>query len=72
MATRNRNGFSRDRLFDSQTVEENVMFPLKMFTNKSQKEMLARVNFVLDRVNLSQFKQNIQQNFREECKKELP
>ncbi|WOC39626.1 ABC transporter ATP-binding protein [Polaribacter sp. HL-MS24] len=45
--------FQGSALFDSQTVEENVMFPLKMFTNKSQKEMLARVNFVLDRVNLT-------------------
>lgn len=45
--------FQGSALFDSQTVEENVMFPLKMFTNKTQKEMLARVNFVLDRVNLA-------------------
>jgi len=45
--------FQGSALFDSQTVEENVMFPLKMFTRKSEKEMLDRVNFVLDRVNLS-------------------
>lgn len=44
--------FQGSSLFDSQTVEENVMFPLKMFTNKSQEEMLERVNFVLNRVNL--------------------
>lgn len=44
--------FQGSALFDSQTVEENVMFPLKMFTNKSQAEMLERVNFVLNRVNL--------------------
>jgi phospholipid/cholesterol/gamma-HCH transport system ATP-binding protein len=44
--------FQGSALFDSQTVQENVMFPLKMFTKKSQKEMLDRVNFVLDRVNL--------------------
>ncbi|WP_438972348.1 ABC transporter ATP-binding protein [Polaribacter sp.] len=44
--------FQGSALFDSQTVEENVMFPLKMFTNQTQAEMLARVNFVLDRVNL--------------------
>lgn len=44
--------FQGSALFDSQTVEENVMFPLKMFTNESQKEMLERVNFVLNRVNL--------------------
>jgi phospholipid/cholesterol/gamma-HCH transport system ATP-binding protein len=44
--------FQGGALFDSQTVEENVMFPLKMFTNQSQAEMLERVNFVLNRVNL--------------------
>jgi phospholipid/cholesterol/gamma-HCH transport system ATP-binding protein len=44
--------FQGSALFDSQTVEENVMFPLKMFTNKSQAEMLDRVNTVLTRVNL--------------------
>ncbi len=45
--------FQGSALFDSLTVEENVMFPLKMFRNQSKKEMLDRVNFVLDRVNLS-------------------
>ncbi|WP_166385292.1 ABC transporter ATP-binding protein [Polaribacter sp. 11A2H] len=44
--------FQGSALFDSQSVEDNVMFPLKMFTNQSQAEMLERVNFVLNRVNL--------------------
>ena len=44
--------FQGSALFDSQTVEENVMFPLKMFTKKPEGEMLDRVNFVLKRVNL--------------------
>ncbi|QXP67057.1 ABC transporter ATP-binding protein [Polaribacter sp. AHE13PA] len=44
--------FQGSALFDSQTVEDNVMFPLKMFTDKSHAEMLERVNFVLNRVNL--------------------
>ncbi|WP_298765508.1 ATP-binding cassette domain-containing protein [uncultured Polaribacter sp.] len=44
--------FQGSALFDSQTVEENVMFPLKMFTNKTKEEMLDRVNVVLNRVNL--------------------
>lgn len=44
--------FQGGALFDSLTVEENVMFPLKMFTNQSKLEMLDRVNFVLDRVRL--------------------
>jgi phospholipid/cholesterol/gamma-HCH transport system ATP-binding protein len=44
--------FQGSALFDSQTVEENVMFPLKMFTKQSNKEMLERANFVLKRVDL--------------------
>ncbi|WBX73212.1 ATP-binding cassette domain-containing protein [Tenacibaculum pacificus] len=44
--------FQGSALFDSQTVEENIMFPLKMFTKQSESEMLDRVNFVLNRVNL--------------------
>ncbi len=44
--------FQGSALFDSQTVEENVMFPLKMFTKKPLEEMLDRTNFVLKRVNL--------------------
>ncbi|KAB1154588.1 ATP-binding cassette domain-containing protein [Tenacibaculum aiptasiae] len=44
--------FQGSALFDSQTVEENVMFPLKMFTKQPESEMLDRVNFVLKRVNL--------------------
>jgi phospholipid/cholesterol/gamma-HCH transport system ATP-binding protein len=34
------------------TVEENVMFPLRMFTKKKKKENLERVREVLKRVNL--------------------
>ena len=44
--------FQGSALFDSLTVEENIMFPLKMFTNMTKKEMLDRANFCLDRVNL--------------------
>jgi len=33
-------------------VEENIMFPLNMFTKKTTEEKLDRVNFVLKRVNL--------------------
>lgn len=44
--------FQSGALFDSQTIEDNIMFPLKMFTNQSKEEMLDRVNFVLQRVNL--------------------
>jgi phospholipid/cholesterol/gamma-HCH transport system ATP-binding protein len=44
--------FQGGALYDSLTVEENIMFPLKMFTRDSYSDMLKRVNFVLDRVNL--------------------
>lgn len=44
--------FQGSALFDSMTVEENIMFPLSMFTNDSYEKKLKRVNEVLDRVNL--------------------
>ncbi|MCM8567770.1 ABC transporter ATP-binding protein [Gramella jeungdoensis] len=44
--------FQGGALFDSMNVEQNVMFPLKMFTKQHKKEMLKRVHEVLERVNL--------------------
>ena len=44
--------FQGGALFDSLNIEENVMFPLRMFTKKKKSEMLERVNEVLARVNL--------------------
>jgi len=44
--------FQGGALFDSMNIEENVMFPLRMFTNQKRSEMLERVNEVLSRVNL--------------------
>lgn len=44
--------FQGSALFDSMTVEGNVMFPLDMFTKQSRSEMQDRVDFVLKRVNL--------------------
>lgn len=44
--------FQGGALFDSFTVEQNVMFPLNMFTSMTQEEKLERVNFCLKRVNL--------------------
>jgi phospholipid/cholesterol/gamma-HCH transport system ATP-binding protein len=44
--------FQGSALFDSKTVEQNVMFPLDMFTKQRYKDKLKRVNEVLDRVNL--------------------
>lgn len=44
--------FQGSALFDSMTVEGNVMFPLDMFTKQSRSEMQDRVDFALKRVNL--------------------
>ena len=44
--------FQGSALFDSINVEENVMFPMKMFTNKHHTEILDRANVAIKRVNL--------------------
>jgi phospholipid/cholesterol/gamma-HCH transport system ATP-binding protein len=44
--------FQGGALFTSSTVEDNVKFPLELFTNMSKLEMQKRVDFCLDRVNL--------------------
>ncbi|RUA09283.1 MAG: ABC transporter ATP-binding protein [Flavobacteriia bacterium] len=49
--------FQGGALFDSETIEDNIMFPLKMFTEQSKEEMLERVNFVLKRVRLENVNQ---------------
>lgn len=45
--------FQNSALFDSMTVEENIMFPMNLFTDKTKEEKLERVNFCLERVNLA-------------------
>jgi ABC-type transport system involved in resistance to organic solvents, ATPase component len=45
--------FQGGALFDSMTIEENVMFPIRMFHKDTYKTMLERVNTCLERVNLS-------------------
>lgn len=45
--------FQGGALFDSLTVEENVMFPLNMFSSMSQEEKRERTNTCLKRVNLA-------------------
>lgn len=45
--------FQGGALFDSKTVEENVVFPLSMFTDLSESEKRDRANFCLQRVNLT-------------------
>lgn len=44
--------FQGSALFDSMTVEENVMFPLRMFSDTSEAEMRERAAFCLERVEL--------------------
>ncbi|BAX80285.1 ABC transporter ATP-binding protein [Labilibaculum antarcticum] len=44
--------FQGGALFDSMSVEENVLFPLQMFSDLSEKEKINRANFCLDRVNI--------------------
>ncbi len=44
--------FQGGALFDSLSVEDNVAFPLRMFTNMNKAQVLERVNFCLNRVKL--------------------
>ncbi len=46
--------FQGSALFDSMTVAENVMFPLEMFSDLPYEEQKARVDFCLQRVELTQ------------------
>lgn len=54
--------FQGGALFDSMNIEDNVMFPLRMFSDKSRPELLARVNEVLKRVDL----ENVNKKFPSE------
>ena len=45
--------FQGSALFDSMTVEKNILFPLEMFSNPTKAEKQKRVDEVLDRVNLN-------------------
>jgi phospholipid/cholesterol/gamma-HCH transport system ATP-binding protein len=45
--------FQGSALFDSLTVEQNVRFPLDMFSDKSIEEKTDRVNFCLKRVDIN-------------------
>lgn len=54
--------FQGGALFDSMNIEENVMFPLRMFSKQKKADMLDRVNEVLKRVNL----ENVNKKFPSE------
>lgn len=45
--------FQGSALFDSMTVLENVLFPIRMLTKLSESEMIAQAESVIERVNLS-------------------
>ncbi len=45
--------FQNSALFDSMTVEQNIVFTLDMFSEMSRKEKIERANFCLERVNLA-------------------
>ena len=55
--------FQGSALFDSMTVEQNIMFPLDMYTNMTKEEKVDRANFCLQRVNL----ENTNHLFPAEC-----
>lgn len=44
--------FQGSALFDSMTVEQNIIFPLDMFSKMNKEQKLKQVNNVLERVNL--------------------
>ena len=44
--------FQGAALFDSMTVQENVLFPLEMFSQMDKEEMVERARFCLTRVNM--------------------
>jgi len=54
--------FQGGALFDSMNIEENVMFPIRMFTKQKKSEMRDKVNSVLKRVNL----ENVNKKFPSE------
>lgn len=54
--------FQGTALFDSFTVEQNIAFPLEMFSNLNPSQIRDRVNFCLKRVNL----ENINNKFPSE------
>jgi phospholipid/cholesterol/gamma-HCH transport system ATP-binding protein len=45
--------FQGGALFDSMTIEENILLPIRMFQLSDNKTMIDRANFCLERVNLS-------------------
>ena len=44
--------FQGSALFDSMTVLDNIMFPLRMFSSKTESKMISRAKEVIERVDL--------------------
>ncbi len=63
--------FQGGALFDSLSVEDNVAFPLRMFTDWSKEQVLERVNFCLKRVNLENSNQLFPSNISGGMKKRV-
>ena len=63
--------FQGSALFDSMTVEENIMFPMRMLTQKSPEEMLSRANEVIKRVNLSNANKKLPSEISKKKKKRV-
>jgi phospholipid/cholesterol/gamma-HCH transport system ATP-binding protein len=63
--------FQGGALFDSLSVEDNIAFPMRMFTNWSKDEVIERVNFCLKRVNLENVNQLFPSNISGGMKKRV-
>jgi phospholipid/cholesterol/gamma-HCH transport system ATP-binding protein len=61
--------FQGSALFDSMTVEENISFPLDMFTNLTYREKKRKVLEVIGRLILIKPTKNIRPRFLEGCRK---
>jgi phospholipid/cholesterol/gamma-HCH transport system ATP-binding protein len=64
--------FQYAALFDSMTTFENIAFPLREFTKKTEAEVAERVNYLINAVGSNYQKQHISchQNYREGCENE--
>ena len=63
--------FQGSALFDSQNVEQNVMFPLNMFTDWNYRKKRKRVDEVLDRVELKNVNKKFPNNISGGMKKRV-
>jgi phospholipid/cholesterol/gamma-HCH transport system ATP-binding protein len=61
--------FQGNALFDSMTIEQNIRFPMDMFTHMTLKEKTDRVNFCLERVSLAGVNKNTHLKSVAVCKK---